>query len=110
MNYEQYQVVIVNLDPTVGSEIKKSRPCMIVSPDEMNRHLRTITIVPITSQSKIYPSRAAIILQGNQNWAVIDQIRTIDKSRIIKNVGRLTEEIRQVKRVIKEVFVDRIYS
>jgi mRNA interferase MazF len=107
MNYEQYQVVIVNLDPTVGREIKKTRPCVIVSPDEMNRHLRTITIVPVTSQSKVYPSRASITLQGNLNWAVIDQIRTIDKTRVIKEVGKLTEEeIGRIKRVIKEVFVD----
>jgi mRNA interferase MazF len=107
MNYEQYQVVIVNLDPTVDSEIKKTRPCVIVSPDEMNRHLQTITIVLITSQSKIHPLRAAITLQGNQNWAVIDQIIMIDKSRTIKDVGKLTkEEILQIKRVIKEVFVD----
>jgi mRNA interferase MazF len=107
MNYEQYHVVIVNLDPTVGSEIKKIRPCVIVSPDEMNRHLRTITIIPVTSQSKVYPSRVEIYLQGKPNWAVIDQIRTIDKSRVIKEVGKLAEEeIQQIKRVIKEVFVD----
>jgi mRNA interferase MazF len=107
MIYQQYQVVIVNLDPTVGSETKKTRPCVIVSPDEMNKHLRTITIVPVTSQSKVYPTRAEIILQGKQNWAIIDQIRTIDTSRIIKQVGRLSEaEIIQIKRIIKETFVD----
>lgn len=107
MIYQQYQVVIVNLDPTVGSEIKKTRPCVIVSPDEMNKYLRTITIVPVTSQSKIYPTRAEILLQGNQNWAIIDQIRTIDKSRIIKQIGRLSEdEITQIKQILKETFVD----
>jgi mRNA interferase MazF len=107
MLYQQYQVVIVNLDPTVGSEIKKTRPCVIVSPDEMNKHLRTVTIVPITSQSKVYPTRAEIVLQGDQNWAVIDQIRTIDKSRIIKQVGSLSEdEIIRIKQIIKETFVD----
>jgi len=107
MEYGQYQVVIVNLDPTVGSEIKKTRPCVIVSPDEMNKYLRTVTIVPVTSQSKVYPTRVEITLQGNQNWAVIDQIRTIDKSRITKTVGSLTdEESSQIKQVIKETFVD----
>jgi mRNA interferase MazF len=107
MEYGQYQVVIVNLEPTIGSEIKKTRPCVIVSPNEMNKYLRTVTIVPITSQSKVYPSRVEITLQGNQNWAVIDQIRTIDKSRITKAVGSLTdEESSQIKQVIKETFVD----
>lgn len=107
MIYQQYQVVIVNLDSTVGSEIKKTRSCIIVSPDEMNKHLRIITIVPVTSQSKVYPTRAEINLQGNQNWAIIDQIRTIDKNRIIKQVGRLSEdEILQIKQIIKETFVD----
>ncbi len=107
MEYEQYQVVIVNLDPTVGSEIKKTRPCVIVSPNEMNKYLRTVTIVPVTSQSKVYPTRVEITLQGNQNWAVIDQIRTIDKSRITKTVGSLSdEESSQIKQVIRETFVD----
>jgi len=107
MEYGQYQVVIVNLDPTVGSEIKKTRPCVIVSPDEMNKYLRTVTIVPVTSQTKAYPTRVEITLQGNQNWAVIDQIRTIDKSRVTKIVGSLTdEESSQIKQVIKETFVD----
>lgn len=107
MIYQQYQVVIVNLDPTVGSEIKKTRPCVIVSPDEMNKYLRTITIVPVTSQSKVYPTRAEISFQGNQNWAIIDQIRTINKSRIIKQAGRLSaDEITQIKQIMKETFVD----
>jgi len=107
MEYKQYDLVIVNLDPTVGSEIKKTRPCVIVSPDEMNKYLRTITIVPITSQSKAYPTRAEITLGGNQNWVVIDQIRTIDKSRILKRIGELLEEeILKVKEIIQETFVD----
>ncbi len=107
MEYGQYQVVIVNMDPTVGSKIKKTRPCVIVSPDEMNKYLRTVTIVPVTAQSKAYPTRVEITLQGNRNWAAIDQVRTIDKSRITKTVGRLSdEEISQTKQVIKETFVD----
>jgi len=107
MDYKQYDLVIVNLDPTVGSEIKKTRPCAIVSPDEMNKYLRTITIVPITSQSKAYPTRVEITLEGKQNWVVIDQIRTIDKSRILKRIGELyEEEISKVKEIIQETFVD----
>jgi len=102
MDYKQYTLVIVNLDPTIGSEIKKIRPCVIVSPDEMNKYLRTIT-----SQSKAYPTRVPIELEGQANWVVIDQIRTIDKSRVLKNIGELSDdEITQVKDIIKETFVD----
>jgi mRNA interferase MazF len=107
MTFKQYQIVIVNLDPTIGSEIKKTRPCVILSPDEMNRNLRTITIAPVTSQSKTYPTRAEITLEGKSGYVVIDQIRTIDKSRIIKEIGILSEdEIFKVKEIIKETFVD----
>jgi mRNA interferase MazF len=107
MDYIQYDVVIVNVDPTVGSEIKKKRPCVIVSPDELNRHLATITVCPITSQSKTYPTRVNFILEGKKNWVVIDQIRNIDKSRISKKIGHLDEGIvLQVKSVLKETFVD----
>ena len=103
----QYQVVIVNLDPTIGSEIKKTRPCVIVSPDEMNRPLQTLIIVPITSKSKEYPTRVKINFQGNENWVVIDQIRTIDKRRITKSLGKLAkDEITKIKEVIRETLVD----
>jgi mRNA interferase MazF len=104
---QQYQVVIVNLDPTMGSEIKKTRPCVILSPDEMNRPLQTVIIAPITSKSKKYPTRARIIFQGNENWVVIDQIRTIDKRRITKSLAQLSEdEVRAIKDIIKETLVD----
>lgn len=104
---QQYEVFIVNLDPTVGSEIKKTRPCVIISPDEMNKYLDTVVIAPITSQSKSYPSRVLIKLEGNENWVVIDQIRTIDKSRLTKRISKLNQkEIIAIKHVIKETFVD----
>ena len=107
MKVEQYQVVIVNLDPSVGSEIKKIRLCAVVSPNEINRQLRTVTVVPVTSQSKAYPTRVPINLQGKTSWAAIGQIRTIDKTRITKVVGILSDdEVAQVKDVIKETFVD----
>jgi mRNA interferase MazF len=105
--YSQYEIVVVNLDPTIGSEIKKKRPCLVVSPNEMNKYLATIVVCPITSQSKNYPTRVSFYLEGQQNWIVIDQIRTIDQSRITKTIGNLEEEtIEQVKAVIKETFVD----
>jgi mRNA interferase MazF len=107
MEIKQYQIIIVNLDPTVGSEIRKTRPCVVISPNEMNKHLRTITIVPITSKSKDYMTRVKFKLEGNDNWIAIDQIRTIDLTRIIKIIGELdTKEIKKVKSIIKETFVD----
>jgi len=107
MELHQYQIVIVNLDPTIGNEIRKTRPCVIVSPDEMNRHLQTITVCPITSTSKKYPTRLKVIIQRKLNWIVVDQIRTLDRERIIKMVGQLREEtIAELKSIIKETFVD----
>ncbi len=104
---QQYEVFIVNLDPTVGSEIKKTRPCAIISPDEMNKYLDTVVIAPITSQSKNYPTRIKVHLEANENWVVLDQIRTIDKVRLTKKIGKLNQkEISSIKHVIKETFVD----
>ena len=106
-NYLQYEIVVVNLDPTVVSEIKKKRPCVIVSPNEMNKHLSTIVVCPITSQSKHYPTRVPFDLEGQTNWIVIDQIRTLDKRRVTKTIGQLDDKtIEQVKEIIKETFVD----
>ena len=107
MELKQYQIVLVNLDPTQGSEIKKTRPCLIISPNEMNDYLRTITIAPMTSSSKEYPTRVKVNHNGQLGWVVLDQIRTIDKVRIIKTYDSLTHsEIRACKRVIQETFVD----
>ncbi len=107
MELKQYQIVLVNLDPTIGSEIKKTRPCVIISPDEMNRHLHTIIIAPMTTTSRKYPTRIEVKHEQKIGWIVIDQIRTIDKQRIIKLLGRLSQpEMKEVKSVIKEAFVD----
>lgn len=103
----QYDIVLVNLDPTLGSEIKKTRPCVVISPPEMNKHLNTVVVAPMTSQSKNYPTRVSVQHDKRQGWIVLDQIRTIDKQRIIKIRDALTEkEIQEVKMVIKEAFVD----
>lgn len=107
MKIDQYSIVIVNLDPTIGSEIKKTRPCIVLSPNEINHNLRTIIIAPVTSKSNNYPTRIQFNLQGEDNWIVIDQIRTIDKRRIYKIIGNLSlETIRNVKAIIKETLVD----
>ncbi len=107
MDLKQYQIILVNLDPTIGSEIKKTRPCVIISPNEMNKYLRTVIIAPMTTTSKDYPTRVKIKHNGKTGWIVIDQIRTIDKQRIIKVLGSLSsKESKKVKEVIKETFVD----
>ena len=99
--------MLVNLDPTMGSEIKKTRPCVVISPDEMNKNLRTITIAPMTSSSRPYPTRVEVNQNGQSGWVVLDQIRTVDKLRVVKKFESLSEqEIRNCKRVIKETFVD----
>jgi len=107
MEINQYEIVLVNLDPTVVSEIKKTRPCVIISPNEMNKYLNTVVIAPMTSQSKNYPTRVSVKHNSKKGWIVIDQIRTIDKQRIIKTLDTLTEnEIQEVKLILKETFVD----
>ena len=107
MELKQYEIVLVNLNPTIGSEVKKTRPCVIFSPNEMNKHLQTIVIAPITSSSKNYPTRVEVNGNKTTGWMMIDQIRTVDRRRISKILGELSKkEIQNVKNVIKETFVD----
>lgn len=107
MEIKQYQIILVNLDPTVGSEIKKTRPCVVISPNEMNKYLQTVIVAPMTSQSKRYPTRIEVRHNEKDGWIVIDQIRTIDRIRIIKVLDKLSKkEVDNVKSVIRETFVD----
>ncbi len=107
MELRQYQIVLVNLDPTIGSEIKKTRPCVIISPNEMNKYLQTIVVAPMTSSSKPYPTRVEVNHNKKQGWIVIDQIRTIDRIRVNKVFGFLSEkEIQKTKQIIRETFVE----
>lgn len=107
MDLKQYQIILVNLDPTIGSEMKKTRPCAIISPDEMNKYLQTIIVAPMTSSSKNYPTRVEVKHNHTKGWVVIDQIRTIDRKRVAKILGTLNEkEINKVKSIIQETFVD----
>jgi len=107
MELKQYQIVLVNLDPTIGSEMKKTRPCVIISPNEMNRHLQTIVIAPMTSNSKNYPTRVPVKHNKTKGWIVLDQIRTIDRLRVVKTFEPLTEkEIADVKNVLRETYVE----
>ncbi|MEP6960876.1 MAG: type II toxin-antitoxin system PemK/MazF family toxin [Acidobacteriota bacterium] len=82
-------VVLVNLDPTVGREIKKTRPCLVISPDVLNRYLRTVIVAPMTTQGSAYPTRVACSFQGRKGQVVLDQIKTVDRIRIVKRLGRL---------------------
>lgn len=107
MGLNQYDIVLVNLDPTIGSEINKTRPCVIISPDEINNNLRNITIAPMTTKNHGYPTRVKVKHNDQTGWVVIDQIRTIDKKRVIKSLGQLSpSEITECKKVLKETFVD----
>ena len=107
MEIRQYQIVLVNLDPTIGSEMKKTRPCVVISPDEMNKYLQTIVVVPMTSNSKPYPTRVEVKHNKTKGWVVLDQIRTIDRKRIVKTFESLTDrEITKVKTIIHEAYVE----
>lgn len=107
MELAQYNIVLVNLDPTIGSEVNKTRPCVIISPDEMNRHLRTIVIAPMTTSVKDYPTRVKVLHNKQGGSIVLDQIRTIDKKRILRVLGKITaNEISACKKVIAETYVD----
>ena len=107
MEINQYSIVLVNLDPTLGSEIQKTRPCVIVSPDEMNKHLNTIVLAQMTTNLKQYPTRVPVEHDGKQGMIVLDQVRTVDKVRVLKVLGKLTKsEIKTCKDVIRETFVE----
>ena len=107
MEISQYEIVLVNLDPTIGSEIQKTRPCVVISPDEINHNLRTVVVAPMTTKSRPYPTRVKVKHNNQTGWVVIDQIRTIDKVRIRKALGKLSLlEVAVCKRIIKETFVD----
>lgn len=107
MEIRQYEVYLINLDPTVGHEIKKTRPCLVISPDEMNRNISTVMITPMTTKSHDYPSRVKMTFQGKVGWIVLDQIRTVDRGRFIKKLGRISSEaIKKVKSVILEMLVE----
>ena len=107
MEINQYQIVLINLDPTVGHEIKKTRPCVVISPDELNHNLQTIIVAPVTSQSRPYPTRVKISGNETRGWIVLDQLRTIDRSRIISELGSIKpNEISRVKKILKEMLVE----
>jgi len=101
----RFEVYLVSLDPTVGSEIQKSRPCLIISPDEMNRHINTVIIAPMTTRGRDYPTRVTCTFQGRQGQIVLDQIRTVDKTRLMRKLGRITSPTqRAVLAILQSMF------
>ena len=103
----QYEVFLVNLDPTIGHEIKKTRPCLVISPNEMNHTISTVIIAPMTTKSKKYPTRVELKFKKKNGWIVLDQIRTVDKKRLIKRLGEVNKKtIFKVKNVLSEMLVE----
>lgn len=101
----RFEIYLINLDPTTGSEIRKTRPCVVISPDEMNRHLKTAIIAPLTSTRRHYPSRIDLSFQGRKGQVVLDQIRAVDQSRLIKRLGTLSESrARSLTSTLTEMF------
>lgn len=102
----KYDVWLVNLDPTTGSEVKKTRPCVVVSPDAMNKWIKTIIVVPMTSSNKAYVSRVPVEFRGVKGQAMLDQIRTIDKQRLVKKLGEVDSvEAKQISNSLIEMFI-----
>ena len=107
MVIKQYEVYLISLDFTIGHEIKKARPCVIISPDEMNKNIFTVIIAPLTTQSHSYPTRISLKFTGKDAWIVLDQLRTVDRKRLIRKLGEIDQKtINQVKSIIKEMLVD----
>ncbi|MAY86310.1 MAG: growth inhibitor PemK [Pseudooceanicola sp.] len=103
----QYEIYWVNLDPTVGSEINKTRPGLIISPDDSNKHLNTLLIAPLTSTIRRFPMRVNIVLNGKKGQVALDQIRCVDKSRLTKKLGQLSsKEEKKLKQILKEYLID----
>ena len=101
----RFAVYLVGLDPTQGHEIKKTRPCVIISPDEMNRHIGTVIVAPMTTKGRNYPTRIAITFKRKKGQIVLDQIRTVDKARLVKHLGKIdAKTATRVLAVLQEMF------
>jgi mRNA interferase MazF len=107
MVINQYDIFWIDLNPTIGHEIKKVRPCIVLSPDEMNFNIDTIIIAPMSTKSRSYPTRVKITFEKKHGWIILDQIRTIDKIRLKEKAGHLEErKIAEVKDILKEMLID----
>jgi mRNA interferase MazF len=107
MVIKRFDVYLVNLDPTVGKEIKKTRPCLVVSPDEMNRFIATVIVAPMTTKGRPYPTRVACEFHGKKGQIVLDQLRTVDKARLVKKLGQIRPKTQQaVLAILSEMFAE----
>ena len=105
MEVKRFEVFLVNLDPTVGSEIKKTRPALVISPDEMNSYIRTVIVAPMTTKGRSYPTRVTCKFAGKEGQIVLDQIRTVDKGRLVKKLGSIDSKTqRSVSQSLIEMF------
>lgn len=105
MSIRRGDIVLVNLDPTIGKEIRKTRPCLVVSPDELNEYLRTFIVAPLTTGEHSYPFRIGCRFHGKNGYVVADQIRTIDRERIVRTLGKLSEQtVTSVLGILQEMF------
>ncbi|MEH1875301.1 type II toxin-antitoxin system PemK/MazF family toxin [Nostoc sp.] len=103
----RFDVFLVNLDPTIGSEIQKTRPCVVISPDEMNKYIATVIVAPMTTKGQSYPTRVACQFQGKDGQIVLDQIRTVDKTRLVKKLGQInSDEQKEVLDTLAEMFAE----
>lgn len=101
----RFDVVLVNLDPTIGSEVRKTRPCVVVSPDQINQHFRAVIVAPMTSRGFAFPTRVPCTFQGKKGQIMLDQIRTVDRARLVKRLGRLTPpQISETLAMLAELF------
>ncbi len=105
MVVKRFEVYLVKLDPTVGSEIHKTRPCLVISPDEINRFINTIIVAPMTTKGRPYPTRVPLRFKSKRGHVVLDQIRTVDKTRLVKKLGQVDSQTqRAVLSLLNEMF------
>ena len=107
MVVKRFEVYLVSLDPTVGAEIQKTRPCLVVSPDEMNRHIKTVIVAPMTTKGRSYPTRVPCEFDGKEGQVVLDQLRTVDKTRLVKRLGKVDQQTqKKVLQILAEMFAE----
>ncbi|WP_414551608.1 type II toxin-antitoxin system PemK/MazF family toxin [Anabaena sp. CCY 0017] len=107
MVVNRFDVFLVNLDPTIGREIQKTRPCLVISPNEINHHIATVIVAPMTTKGQTYPTRVTCQFQGQNGQIVLDQIRTVDKTRLVKLLGQISaEEQKTVLDILAQMFAE----
>lgn len=105
MGVKRFEVYLINLDPTIGHEIKKTRPCLVISPNEMNQYISTVIIAPMTTKGRKYPTRVTCTFQGKKGQIILDQIRTVDKKRLVKKIGTISASAQETTlQILQELF------